>query len=105
VEFYDREMHRDFHFTDNYLYDKACLSKIYNAVIRLIAAKKLTDESGTLFSCPPSEGNPAMIFYRPHETWTSRADWRTQLPYGEDISGMFISHAFIRQLTPQKPSP
>ena len=27
VEFYDREMHRDFHFTDNYLYDKACLSK------------------------------------------------------------------------------
>ena len=28
VEFYDREYHRDFHFTDPYLYDKACLSKI-----------------------------------------------------------------------------
>ena len=27
VEFYDREFHRDFHFTDPYLYDKACLSK------------------------------------------------------------------------------
>lgn len=27
-----------------------------------------------------------MIFYRPHETWTSRADWRTQLPPGEDIT-------------------
>ena len=26
VEFYDREFHRDFHFTDPYLYDKACLS-------------------------------------------------------------------------------
>lgn len=27
VEFYDRELHRDFHFTDPYLYDKACLSE------------------------------------------------------------------------------
>ena len=26
VEFYDREFHRDFHFTDPYFYDKACLS-------------------------------------------------------------------------------
>ncbi|MCJ1402322.1 hypothetical protein MMC11_005542 [Xylographa trunciseda] len=28
VEFYDREYHRDFHFTDPYLYDKACLSML-----------------------------------------------------------------------------
>ena len=28
VEFYDREFHRDFHFTDPYLYDKACLSAL-----------------------------------------------------------------------------
>ena len=28
-----------------------------------------------------------MVFYRPHETWTSRADWRTQLPAGEDVTG------------------
>lgn len=27
VEFYDRELHRDFHFTDPYQYDKACLSE------------------------------------------------------------------------------
>lgn len=26
VEFYDRERYRDFHFTDPFLYDKACLS-------------------------------------------------------------------------------
>jgi chromosome transmission fidelity protein 4 len=68
VEFYDREFHRDFHFTDPYLYDKACLN-----------------ETGTLFSCPPANGNPAMIFYRPHETWTARVDWRTSLPAGEDV--------------------
>jgi chromosome transmission fidelity protein 4 len=78
VEFYDREFHRDFHFTDPYMYDKACLN-----------------ENGTLFSCPPSKDNPATIYYRPHETWTARADWRTQLPAGEDItctSSPFATH-------------
>ncbi|KAI9699386.1 MAG: hypothetical protein M1836_002997 [Candelina mexicana] len=78
VEFYDREFHRDFHFTDPFLYDKACLN-----------------DNGTLFSCPPLKGNPAMIFYRPHETWTSRADWRTQLPAGEDITSISLSDSFI----------
>lgn len=29
VEFYDRELHRDFHFTDPYLYDRACLSEYH----------------------------------------------------------------------------
>lgn len=29
VEFYDRELHRDFHFTDPYMYDRACLSKCH----------------------------------------------------------------------------
>ena len=28
-----------------------------------------------------------MVFYRPHETWTSRADWRIHLPAGEDVTG------------------
>ncbi|MCJ1432139.1 hypothetical protein MMC27_001495 [Xylographa pallens] len=78
VEFYDREYHRDFHFTDPYLYDKACLN-----------------DNGTLFSCPPANGNPAMVFYRPHETWTARSDWRTQLPAGEDVTSISLSDSYI----------
>lgn len=78
VEFYDREMHRDFHFTDPYLYDKACLN-----------------EKGTLFSSQSTEQNPSMIFYRPHETWTNRADWRTELPRGEDIMSIALSDNFV----------
>ena len=78
VEFYDRELHRDFHFTDPYGYDKACLN-----------------ENGTLFSCPPADGNPAMVFYRPHETWTTRADWRTKLPEGEDVVSIALSDSFV----------
>lgn len=35
VEFYDRELHRDLHFTDPYLYDKACLSKCYGVLLTI----------------------------------------------------------------------
>ncbi|KAI5302715.1 hypothetical protein KEM56_000423 [Ascosphaera pollenicola] len=78
VEFSDREQFRDFHFTDPFLYDKACLNK-----------------RGTLFSCQPSQDHPAMLYYRPHETWTVRADWRTQLPPGEEITAIALSESFI----------
>ncbi|KAI9158668.1 Minichromosome loss protein 1 [Paramyrothecium foliicola] len=82
VEFYDHEFQRDFHFTDTFLYDKACLN-----------------EHGTLFSCPPKDDSPAVIFYRPHETWTQRADWRIELPKGEAITAMSLSDSFITVTT------
>lgn len=82
VEFYDHEFQRDFHFTDTFLYDKACLN-----------------EHGTLFSCPPKDSTPATIFYRPHETWTQRSDWRTRLPQGEAVIAMSLSDSFITIVT------
>ncbi|OWP03698.1 hypothetical protein B2J93_9544 [Marssonina coronariae] len=82
VEFYDHEFHRDYHFTDSYLYDKACLN-----------------DKGTLFSCPANEEIPATIFYRPHETWTVRADWRTPLPKGEDVTAISLSDSFVTVTT------
>ncbi|KAE8449239.1 hypothetical protein EG329_008406 [Mollisiaceae sp. DMI_Dod_QoI] len=82
VEFYDHEFHRDFHFTDTFLYDKACLN-----------------DNGTLFSCPANDDVPATIFYRPHETWTARADWRTQLPKGEDVTAISLSDSFVTVTT------
>lgn len=53
-------------------------------------ADKILDENGTLFSSPATDGNPATIFYRPHETWTTRTDWRTQLPEGEEVRGEYM---------------
>ncbi|KAI1826878.1 minichromosome loss protein [Xylaria intraflava] len=82
VEFYDHEFHRDFHFTDTFLYDKACLT-----------------ENGVVFSCPPNGDEPATIFYRPHETWTHRTDWRTQLPKGEAVLAMSLSDSFVTVTT------
>ncbi|KAI1330784.1 minichromosome loss protein [Xylariaceae sp. FL0255] len=82
VEFYDHEFHRDFHFTDTFLYDQACLT-----------------ENGAVFSCPPKDDTPATIFYRPHETWTHRTDWRTELPKGEAVLAMSLSDSFITVTT------
>ncbi|KAK4142941.1 Minichromosome loss protein 1 [Dichotomopilus funicola] len=82
VEFYDHEFHRDFHFTDTFLYDKACLN-----------------DKGALFSCPPKDNAPAVVFYRPHETWTQRSDWRIQLPKGEAVLAMSLSDTFITVTT------
>lgn len=78
VEFYDRQEHRDFHFTDVYRYDKACLN-----------------EKGSLFSCRSSRDQPSTIYYRPHETWTTRTEWRTQLPAGEEVTSMSLSDSCI----------
>ena len=78
VEFYDRYQHRDFHFTDPFMYDKACLN-----------------EKGTLFSCEPSGQHPAVLYYRPHETWTTRTEWRTQLPVGERVTSISLSDSCI----------
>lgn len=81
VNFYDQHTFRNFHFTDIFLYDKACLN-----------------ENGTLFACQPNsagDGNPAMIYYRPHETWTTRTDWRTNLPTGESVTAIALSDSYV----------
>jgi len=78
VDFYDREFQRDFHFTDPHRYDKACLG-----------------ENGTLFSSQPDGKEAAVIHYRPHETWTARADWRTTLPQGELVTSIALSESYV----------
>ena len=82
VEFYDREMYRDFHFTDPFMYDKACLN-----------------EYGALFSCPAKGDQPAVIFYRPHETWTARSDSRINLPDGEEATCVALSRRYVVAVT------
>ncbi|KAL1971673.1 hypothetical protein VTN31DRAFT_2294 [Thermomyces dupontii] len=82
VEFYDTELHRNFHFTDPYRYDKACLS-----------------EKGTLFASPPTDDSPASIYYRPHESWTTRGDWRTEFPQNESVTAIALSDSYVVALT------
>lgn len=47
VEFYDRELHRDFHFTDPYQYDKACLSEFATATFITSGTNSLNPQTST----------------------------------------------------------
>ncbi|KAF1970117.1 chromosome segregation protein-like protein [Bimuria novae-zelandiae CBS 107.79] len=78
VRFYNDREYTNVRFTDVFGYDKAALT-----------------EHGTLFSCQPKGSIPAMIYYRPHETWTTRADWRTNLPAGESVTAIALSHSYV----------
>ncbi|KAF2223201.1 putative chromosome segregation protein [Elsinoe ampelina] len=82
VEFYDRALHRDFHFTDPFLYDRACLSS-----------------QGAAFTCPSTSRHGSLIYYRPHETWTARTDWRTSLPAGEEVTSLSLSSSYVTVTT------
>ena len=77
VSFEDKS-YKDFHFTDPFQYDKAWVN-----------------DQGTLFSCPPRGDQSSMLFYRPHEMWTNRTDWRVQLPEGEEVTTIALSRKHI----------
>ena len=78
VDFFDRGSHRPFHFPDLFFYDKACLN-----------------DNGALFTAHPRAGSSAVVFYRPHETWTMRTEWRTELPAGESITAIALSDSYV----------
>jgi|SRR5579859_5892588 len=79
-EFYDREAHHQFFFTDPYLYDKACLSNP-------LPSPLISDDYGALFASPANAKNGSMLFYRPHEIeGATRSDWRVEMPQGETIT-------------------
>ena len=64
------------------MYDKGCLN-----------------EHGTLFACKSRGKEPAMLYYRPHETWTTRTDWRIPLPADEEVTAIALSENYIVCLT------
>jgi len=90
-EFYDREAHHQFFFTDPYLYDKACLStSLWRALLTI-------DDYAALFASSAGSKNGSMLFYRPHEIeGTTRQDWRFEMPPGENITCIHLSiHTLI----------
>lgn len=78
VRFYSDREYTNVRFTDVFGYDKAALT-----------------EHGALFSCQPKGDTPAMIYYRPHETWTTRTDWRTNLPAGESVTAVALTNSYV----------
>lgn len=68
VEFHDRSSRQNIHFQDLNRFDLASLG-----------------EYGVAFACPPDNGHPAMIEYRPYSEWSPNAVWQFKLPEGEQV--------------------
>ncbi|KAJ1978037.1 DNA polymerase alpha accessory factor Mcl1 [Dimargaris verticillata] len=93
VDFHDKSIHRDFHFTDHYKYNLASLG-----------------ERGILFGTtvekgdgadPTSDDEPSMVSYRPFESWAANSDWLYKLPAGEDLIALSLSNTHAAVATSQ----
>ncbi|KAL8751084.1 MAG: hypothetical protein Q9184_006184 [Pyrenodesmia sp. 2 TL-2023] len=70
VEFYDREEHRDFHFTDPYLYDKACLTISLSDSYIAVTTSANYVRVFTLF------GTPFRVYRQKSSPTVTCASWR-----------------------------
>ncbi|KAI5120641.1 hypothetical protein M0805_007978 [Coniferiporia weirii] len=66
IEFHDQTTRKNYHFSDHFKYDLASVG-----------------ERGIVYSCPPENGHPAQITYKPYSTWASHGEWSYTLPSGE----------------------
>lgn len=73
VEFHDRSQ-RPFHFTDHNNFDRACLG-----------------ESGALFANEATGSHPSTVFFKPFDSWSSKADWTVQLSEAESVKALAIT--------------
>lgn len=42
-------------------------------------------ERGIVYACPPEDGHPAQITYKPYSTWASTGEWTYRLPKSERV--------------------
>lgn len=66
VEFHDQTTRKSYHFTDSFKFNLASIG-----------------ERGIVYACPPEEGHPARVHYKPYATWASLGEWTHELPAGE----------------------
>ncbi|KAJ1916756.1 DNA polymerase alpha accessory factor Mcl1 [Tieghemiomyces parasiticus] len=84
VEFHDKALHRDFHFTDHYRFTLASLG-----------------ERGILFGTEATPDEPSLVSYRPFESWAAKSDWLYKLPVGESAAVLCIAAAYSAVVTTQ----
>ncbi|EEB05600.1 DNA polymerase alpha accessory factor Mcl1 [Schizosaccharomyces japonicus yFS275] len=73
IEFHDESKNKKYHFTDENLYDMACI-----------------DDQGVVFAAPGSKSEPGVLHFQPHSDWAGRSEWTVQFP-GEDENAVCIA--------------
>lgn len=82
VEFHDRELHRQYHFTDTSIFSLAALDDV-----GALFASTIKNDAGIRM--------PASIHYRPHESWAAHSNWSLTLSPDEDVKAIALSNSGI----------
>ncbi|KAJ2883435.1 DNA polymerase alpha accessory factor Mcl1, partial [Coemansia asiatica] len=79
IEFFDKSVHRDIHFTDSFRYSLAALSDA--GCLFATTTRELAND-GSLRSIDASEDS-SVVAFRAFASWAASSDWTLALPKGE----------------------
>ncbi|KAK4704612.1 chromosome transmission fidelity protein 4, partial [Phenoliferia sp. Uapishka_3] len=74
VDFHDQSTHLGFHFNDTFKYNIGAIGEL-----------------GSIFACRSSGADsPAMIYYRPYDSWSKATEWQYSLSPGENVVALAV---------------
>ncbi|KAJ1954551.1 DNA polymerase alpha accessory factor Mcl1, partial [Dipsacomyces acuminosporus] len=76
VEFYDKSMHRDFHFSDSYKFSMAALSE--SGCLFATTSREFANDQSLRGNTEPDE--TSVISYKAFASWSTNADWVFKMP-------------------------
>ncbi|KAJ1946377.1 DNA polymerase alpha accessory factor Mcl1, partial [Kickxella alabastrina] len=79
VEFYDKSMHRDFHFSDSFKFSMAALSE--SGCLLATTSRELANDQSLRGALDADEAS--VISYRGLASWSSNSDWMFRMPAKE----------------------
>ncbi|KAI8323218.1 hypothetical protein GQ54DRAFT_332692 [Martensiomyces pterosporus] len=79
VEFYDKSMHRDFHFSDSFKFSMAALSD--SGCLFATTSREFANDQSLRGTSNPDEAS--VISYRAFASWSTNTDWVFKMPAKE----------------------
>lgn len=80
IEFYDKSIHRDFHFSDSYKFSMAALSES-GCLLATTSREFANDQS--LRAAASDADEVSVVSYRGFSSWSTSTDWMVKLPEKE----------------------
>ncbi|KAJ2156801.1 DNA polymerase alpha accessory factor Mcl1 [Coemansia sp. RSA 552] len=76
IDFYDKSLHRDFHFSDSFKFSMAALSEV--GCLFATTTKELANDHSLRGASDDAE--TSVLSYRAFSSWSANADWLFKLP-------------------------
>ncbi|ORX67586.1 WD40 repeat-like protein [Linderina pennispora] len=98
LEFYDKSLRRDFHFSDTYKFSMAALSE--NGCLFATTSRELANDQ-SLRELAGSDDEVSVLSYRAFASWSTNTDWLFKLPENEHPRCIAASSHGVAAITSQ----